>query len=76
MKTKAVRLYGENDLRLEEFDLPEDVMNVAVRDYYDMIYDHLTEGKTMRIVPEQVLKQIKVIDLIHAQNPLPVKGEQ
>ena len=23
MKTKAVRLYGEMDLRLEEFDLPE-----------------------------------------------------
>ena len=23
MKTKAVRLYGENDLRLEEFDLPQ-----------------------------------------------------
>ena len=23
MKTRAVRLYGENDLRLEEFDLPE-----------------------------------------------------
>src|SRR5215469_15713173 len=23
MKTKAIRLYGENDLRLEEFDLPE-----------------------------------------------------
>ena len=23
MKTKAVRLYGVNDLRLEEFDLPE-----------------------------------------------------
>ena len=23
MKTKAVRLYGENDLRLEEFELPE-----------------------------------------------------
>ena len=22
MKTKAVRLYGENDLRLEEFELP------------------------------------------------------
>ena len=22
MKTKAVRLYGEKDLRLEEFDLP------------------------------------------------------
>ena len=23
MKTKAVRLYGEKDLRLEEFELPE-----------------------------------------------------
>ncbi|NLF37591.1 MAG: L-sorbose 1-phosphate reductase, partial [Clostridiaceae bacterium] len=23
MKTKGVRLYGQNDLRLEEFDLPE-----------------------------------------------------
>lgn len=23
MKTKAVRIYGENDLRLEEFELPE-----------------------------------------------------
>lgn len=23
MKTKAVRLYGKNDIRLEEFELPE-----------------------------------------------------
>ena len=23
MKTRAVRLYGKNDLRLEEFELPE-----------------------------------------------------
>ena len=23
MKTKAVRLYGKNDLRLEEFELPQ-----------------------------------------------------
>ena len=23
MKTKAVRMYGERDLRLEEFELPE-----------------------------------------------------
>lgn len=59
----------------EEYDLPEDVMTVAVKDYYDMIYANLTEGTPMRIQPEQVLKQLKVIDLIHAQNPLPVKGE-
>jgi len=23
MKTRAVRIYGENDLRMEEFELPE-----------------------------------------------------
>jgi len=56
----------------EEYDIPDNVMTVAVRDYYDMIYDHLTAGKPMRIRPEQVLKQLKVIDLIHAQNPLSV----
>lgn len=56
----------------ETYDLPYDAMSVAVKDYYDMIYDYLTAGKPMLIQPEQVLKQLKVIDLIHAQNPLTV----
>ena len=38
-----------------------------------MIYDPLTAGKPMAITPQQVLCQLKVIDLIHAQNPLSVK---
>ena len=56
----------------EEYNLSYDAMTVAVRDYYDMIYAHLTAGAPMQIRPEQVLKQLKVIDLIHAQNPLSV----
>lgn len=41
--------------------------------YYTMIYDYLVNGKPMEITPEQVLTQLKVIDKIHAQNPLTMK---
>ena len=37
MKTKAVRLYGVNDLRLDEFELPE-IKEDEVQ-YYDTTYD-------------------------------------
>ena len=40
-----------------------------------MIYDYLVNGKEMEITPYQVLKQLKVIDLVHAQNPLTIKPE-
>jgi len=49
--------------------------NSAVLDYYNMIYDYLVEGKPMPIVPEQVLTQLKVIDQIHAQNPLSISED-
>ncbi len=55
----------------ESFDLVGDAFNVGTASYYKMIYDYLTEGKEMEIKPEeQLLLQLKVIDLIHAQNPL------
>ena len=55
----------------EAFDLEGDAFNVGTALYYKMIYDYLTEGKEMEIKPEeQLLLQLKVIDLIHAQNPL------
>ncbi|MCR4623003.1 MAG: Gfo/Idh/MocA family oxidoreductase [Clostridiales bacterium] len=53
-------------------DVETGAFNTAVRDYYDMIYYALTEGRPMEITPEQVLTQLKVIDKIHAQNPLTV----
>lgn len=60
----------------ESFDLEGDAFNVGTAFYYKMVYDYLTEGKEMEIKPEeQLLLQLKVIDLIHAQNPLPVKFE-
>ena len=60
----------------EKIEITQSVFTEAVKEYYDMIYANLTEGKEMPIRPEQVLKQLKVIDLIHAQNPLTViKGD-
>ena len=43
--------------------------------YYEMIFDYLVNGKEMEVNPSQVLKQLKIIDLIHAQNPLEIKPE-
>lgn len=56
----------------ESEDITGDAFGSAVKQYYDMIYAHLVDGAPMQIVPEQVLKQLKVIDMIHAQNPLNV----
>ena len=75
MDEKGLPIYcGEKlDWKEESWDITGDPFNEAVQSYYDMIYDHLTEGKPMAITPQQVLCQLKVIDLIHAQNPLSVK---
>lgn len=60
------------DWKEEKIDIAESVFVEGVRDYYDMIYAYLTEGRPMEVCAEQVLKQLKVIDMIHAQNPLSV----
>lgn len=54
-------------------DVSGSAFDSAVDAYYNMIYLALTEGRDMEITPEQVLTQLKVIDLIHAQNPLTVE---
>ena len=55
----------------EHIDIEGNVFEDAVEKYYEMIYAYLTEGREMEINPEQVLLQLKVIDMVHAQNPLP-----
>ena len=56
MKTKAVRLYGKNDLRLEEFDLPEIKDDeILVRVISDSIcmssYKAAIQGEDHKLVP-------------------------
>ena len=59
MKTKAVRLYGANDLRLEEFELPEIKDDeILVRVMSDSIcmstYKLLIQGKAHKRCPQDV----------------------
>jgi L-sorbose 1-phosphate reductase len=59
MKTKAVRLYGKNDLRLEEFDLPsvkeDEICAKVVSDSICMSsYKAAKQGKDHKRVPDDV----------------------
>ena len=60
MKTKALRLYGANDLRLEEFELgpvgDDDVLCEVVCDSLCMSsYKELTQGAAHKRVPQDVM---------------------
>jgi len=37
------------------------------------VYAHLVQGKPLTVRLEQVLQQIRIIELAHAQNPIPVR---
>lgn len=59
MKTKAVRLYGENDLRLDEFELPEikddEILVEIISDSICMSsYKAATQGKKHKRVPKNI----------------------
>ncbi|HAA25325.1 MAG TPA: L-sorbose 1-phosphate reductase [Ruminiclostridium sp.] len=66
MKTIAVRLYGKNDLRLEEFELPpvknDEILARIVTDSICMsTYKAVIQGKTHRRVPDDVDKNPVII---------------
>ncbi|MBE6614987.1 MAG: Gfo/Idh/MocA family oxidoreductase [Ruminococcaceae bacterium] len=57
----------------ETIELSGDPFTSAVHLYYTMIYNHLVNGAELEITAEQVRRQIRVNELIHAQNPLEQK---
>lgn len=59
MKTKAIRLYGVNDIRLEEFELPEITEDeVLIRVVSDSVcastYKAIKQGPAHKRVPNDV----------------------
>lgn len=77
MKTKAVRLYGENDLRLEEFDLPEikddEILVEVISDSVCMsTYKAVIQGKRHKRVPQDVDKNPIIIGHEFAGNIIKV----
>lgn len=66
MKTKAVRLYGKNDLRLEEFDLPpvnnDEILAKVVSDSICMSsYKAAHQGTDHKRVPKNIADQPVII---------------
>ncbi|MDR0531875.1 MAG: zinc-binding dehydrogenase [Oscillospiraceae bacterium] len=66
MKTKAVRLYGKNDLRLEEFQLPEitesEILAKVVSDSLCMSsYKAVSQGSAHKRVPENIAERPVII---------------
>ena len=66
MKTKAVRLYGQNDIRLEEFDLPaiteEEVLIKVVSDSVcASTYKAVKQGTAHKRVPPDVAERPIII---------------
>ena len=66
MKTKAVRLYGKKDLRLEEFELPQikddEILAKVVSDSICMSsYKAATQGTDHKRVPDNVVEEPVII---------------
>ncbi len=66
MKTKAVRLYGEDDLRLEEFELPEitdnEILAEVISDSLCMSsYKAASQGARHKRVPDDVAEKPIII---------------
>lgn len=66
MKTKAVRLYGANDIRLEEFELPEITdEEILIRVVSDSVcastYKAIKQGTAHKRVPENIAEQPVII---------------
>ncbi|MEG2857267.1 MAG: alcohol dehydrogenase catalytic domain-containing protein, partial [Clostridia bacterium] len=66
MKTKAVRLYGKNDLRLNEFELPEirddEILAEIVTDSICMSsYKAAVQGGEHKRVPENIAEKPIII---------------
>ena len=65
---------GENLITHEESqEYQGTAFNVAVRDFYEMVYNKLTKDEPMAITPEMAAQVINIIETVHGQNPLPVK---
>lgn len=57
----------------EEGDFRGDAFGVAVLNFYQMVYEHMVDGKEPILKTENAAKIIQVIETVHAQNPLPKK---
>ena len=67
--------YCTDTIQWHEFceELGGTAFDVGTAGLYADVYAHLVHGKPLKVRLEQVLQQIRIIELAHAQNPLPVR---
>ena len=66
--------YCSEELKWHEFEEKFDgsAFDAGTMNYYTNIYNHFVNGEELAIKPEKVLQQIRVMELVHAQNPMDV----
>ena len=57
----------------EAGDISGTSFDVAVKDFYAMLYRAVMNGEALDIPAERAAQVIAVVEYCHAQNPLPVK---
>lgn len=57
----------------EEGTFSGTAFDVGTRKYYEMVYARLTENKPLALDPYDMAKIVKVMETVHAENPLPIK---
>ena len=57
----------------EEADITGTSFDMAVQDFYNMMYGAVMEGKELDITPDMASDVIRIIETTHALNPLKVK---
>ena len=57
----------------EEGTFAGSAFDKAVENFYRMLHDTLTTGAALKVTPEQAAHIINVIEIVHGQNPMPVK---
>lgn len=57
----------------EEGTFTGSAFDVAVESFYRMLYDTLTTGAALKVTPEQAAHIINIIEIVHGQNPMPVR---
>ena len=61
------------DFKEEEFDISGSSFDSAVKDYYDMVYGAVIKGEKLKITCEMAADVIRIIEAVHANNPMEIK---
>ena len=71
---KGMPIYCKEKLDIieENGEISGTQFDVAVREFYEMLYDTIVNGKPLEVKAEYGAEIVRVIETCHAMNPLPV----